>query len=104
VTECTALSNYSEKWNKTLAENATIPESVIGDIESSVGQAKLLLDSKLPQFAELLWFYLSRAMNPHPTLACDLEGWWAVAEISVRAIKLRNYLRNSHFYFIIDTD
>jgi len=87
MAECSALLSYSEKWSKTVAEKVTIPESMIGDIESNVGQTKLLLDSKLPQFAELLYSYLTRVMNPHPVLACDLEGWWAVAELSVRSMK-----------------
>ena len=87
MTECTALQRYYEKWGKVVAENATISESLatsVGDIESSVGQAKLLLDSKLPQFADLLHSYLTRVEDPYPILACDLEGWWAVAAISVR--------------------
>jgi len=84
VHDSSELLDYAQKWIQVLGENkGVIPEDYVGDIESSVGQAKLLLESKLPQFAELLYFYLSKTLNPHPVLACDLEGWWAVAEISV---------------------
>jgi len=74
---------YSKKWTAILAEVLDLPEEVVEDIQSTLGQAQLLMESKLPQFGELLYFYLSRHQDPGPVLPCDLQGWWAVATISV---------------------
>jgi len=85
------LADYSEKWSsEEIKESAIIPENIKEDIQSAVGHAQLLLESKLPQFAELMYFYLSRHQDPAPVLPCDLEGYWAVAEISVCAFVFQN--------------
>ena len=77
--------DLSKHWNKILAEEVEkIPEEVIEMIQSTLGQTQLLLESKLPQFGEILYFYLSRHQDPGPVLPCDLQGWWDVATISVR--------------------
>lgn len=70
-------------WDERKRNDATIPEDLLGDVESTQGQAKLLMDSKLPQFAQLLYFYLSKEENSEPVLPCDLHGWWDVAAIQV---------------------
>jgi len=81
------LKGFADQWSSILVESSDIPEDVIGQINSTIGQAKLLLDSKLPQFAELLYFYLSRHQDPGPVLPCDLEGWWDVAVISIEKVQ-----------------
>jgi hypothetical protein len=74
---------YSKEWTKILEERTDIPEEIYGDIQSTLGQSQLLMESKLPQFGEILYFYLSRHQDPGPVLPCDLQGWWDVATLSV---------------------
>jgi len=73
-------------WESIQKLNTDIPDAVVEDIDAAIGQAKLLLRSKLPQFAELLWQYISPPTDADTpaVLDCDLEGWWAVASIQVK--------------------
>lgn len=68
-------------------------EELEGDINSDLGKVKLLLESKLPQFGELLYAYLLKDEDATIILSCDLEGWWDVAVIQVNllTIILHNY-------------
>ena len=75
---------YSIQFNKIVAEETNMSEDIKEDILCALGQAQLLMESKLPQFGELLYFYLSRHQDPGPVLPCDLQGWWDVATLSVR--------------------
>lgn len=78
-----------------------ISEKIHGDILSSLGKVKLLLESKLPQFGQLLYSYLCQEVDPNPVLPCDLQGWWDVASIQVfYNLHIARFL---HLYFIVFT-
>jgi len=66
-----------------MLEDNNVPEPVKEDIMSGLGQVKLLLESKLPQFGQLLYSYLCKETDPALILICDLQGWWDVAVIQV---------------------
>ncbi|CAL8088067.1 unnamed protein product [Orchesella dallaii] len=83
---CAKLGSYSIEWTKILEEKEERTEEVQGDLHSALGKVKLLLQSKLPQFGELLYSYLCQEMDPRPILPCDLEGWWDVVSIQLEAI------------------
>ncbi|CAG7718381.1 unnamed protein product [Allacma fusca] len=89
VEACTFLMNQSDHWRAKLDNDTEIPDDVVSDIESVLGAAKLLMDSKLPQFVQLLYYYLSKETNPGPVLPCDLQGWWDVASIQIEKVKVR---------------
>ncbi len=63
-------------------------EELDGDINSDLGKVKLLLESKLPQFGELLYAYLLKDEDATIILGCDLEGWWDVAVIQVTFLSI----------------
>ncbi|ODM98740.1 Disks large-associated protein 2 [Orchesella cincta] len=84
---CEILNAYSTKWTEIQGvENDAIRDEVQGEIRSALGNVTLLLKSKLPQFATLLYKYLCQEdFGPRSILPCDLEGWWEVASIQVEA-------------------
>ncbi|ODM86810.1 Disks large-associated protein 1, partial [Orchesella cincta] len=87
---CLTLKSYSTEWTAILEQleqqKEEMQEEILGDIHSALGKVKLLLQSKLPQFGELLYSYLCQETDPRPILPCDLEGWWDVAAIQLEAI------------------
>lgn len=91
---CRKLGTIGTEWKKILEENKEfLSEELEGDINSDLGKVKLLLESKLPQFGELLYAYLLKDEDATIILSCDLEGWWDVAVIQVNllTIILHNY-------------
>jgi len=78
-------------WEKISESYLDLPDVVKKDMDAAIGQAKLLIRYKLPQFGQLLGQYLSPAtdVDTPAVLEGDLEGWWAVADIEVKTITNR---------------
>ncbi|CAL8079010.1 unnamed protein product [Orchesella dallaii] len=84
---CNQLNSFVLKWIKVVEKDNSLPEDAQEDIRSALGKANLLLRSKLPQFGSLLYMYLCQnESHTAKILACDLDGWWEVATIQLKAI------------------
>lgn len=70
------------EWTQEMEGNACIPDGVVGDINSAIGKAMLLCNSRFKQFAKICGD--SDDVNAaKTTTATDLTGFWELIMIQV---------------------
>ncbi|XP_014253749.1 disks large-associated protein 5-like isoform X2 [Cimex lectularius] len=75
--EIERLSEKANTWER-LQENVNLPISVLDEVDSTVGQTRLLLRSKFKQFENLINTYSTGCLRPE-----DLVGFWEMMYLQV---------------------
>ncbi|XP_054263732.1 guanylate kinase-associated protein mars-like isoform X5 [Macrosteles quadrilineatus] len=86
-TETKRLLGMAEQWQAIVLRD-TLPDHVVDEVDSLVGQTRLLTSDKFQQFRRLVVQYEQRT-GTHPITLDDLNGFWDMVYLQVESLDKR---------------